>query len=75
MQATVRSFSTLTRSGSVFLDDGTVLAFSAEVFGASRLRMLRPGQRVTIRCAPDGTITALTLATFPLPTGEHPRPS
>ena len=43
MQATVRSFSALTRAGTVFLDDGTVLEFSGEVFGASRLRMLRPG--------------------------------
>jgi hypothetical protein len=74
MQATIRSFSTLTRSGSVFLDDGTVLGFSAEVFGASGLRMLRPGQRVRIRCGPDGAITALTLATFPLPREAGPRP-
>lgn len=72
MQATVRSFSALTRSGSVFLDDGTVLPFSAGAFDASRLRMLRPGQRVAIRRAPDGTITALTLATFPLPGERRP---
>jgi hypothetical protein len=74
MQATVRSFSTLTRSGSVFLDDGTVLEFSAEVFGASGLRLLRAGQRVRIRRGPDGSITALTLATLPLPTNGKRRP-
>jgi 2-phospho-L-lactate guanylyltransferase len=74
MQATVRSFSALTRSGSVFLDDGTVLEFSAGVFGASGLRMLRPGQRVRIRRGPDGAITALTLATFPWPRESGPRP-
>lgn len=75
VQATVRSFSALSRSGSVFLDDGTVLEFSAEVFAASRLRLLRPGQRVTIRRGPGGTITALTLATFGLPEEGHPRPA
>jgi hypothetical protein len=67
MQATVRSFDALTRSGSVFLDDGTVLAFGPDAFGASGLRLLRPGQRVTIRAGRDGVITALALPTLPLP--------
>ncbi len=74
MQATVRSFSALTRAGSVFLDDGTVLALPADVFEASGLRLLRPGQRVSIQCGADGDITALALATFPLPPGRDTIP-
>jgi hypothetical protein len=69
MQATVRSFDAPAHCGSVFLDDGAVLDFGADIFDASGLRLLRPGQRVTLRCGADGTITALTLATFPLPPG------
>jgi cold shock CspA family protein len=79
VQATVRSFDPATGSGTVFLDDGTVLEFSGAVFAASGLRLLRPGQRVAVRREPAGPVTALTLATFPLPgpeaTGpEPPRP-
>jgi cold shock CspA family protein len=66
MQATVRSFDAATGSGSVFLDDGTVVEFGPEAFAGSGLRLLRPGQRVAIRCDPGGAITGLTLATFPL---------
>jgi hypothetical protein len=65
LQATVRGFDAATRSGSVFLDDGTVLAFGADAFATSGLRLLRPGQRVAIDRAADGTIAHLTLATFP----------
>jgi 2-phospho-L-lactate guanylyltransferase len=67
VQATVRSFDAGTRCGSVFLDDGTVLEFGAGAFSASGLRLLRPGQRVSIRTGGDGAITALTLVTLPLP--------
>ena len=67
MQATVREFDPGSRSGSVFLDDGTVCEFGPEVFAASGLRLLRRGQRVAIRRGPSGAITALTLATLPLP--------
>ena len=70
MQATVRGFDPSDGSGSVFLDDGSVAGFGAEVFAASGLRLLRRGQRVTIRLGPSGAITALTLATFPLPAGR-----
>ena len=66
MQATVRGFDPATGSGSVFLDDGTVLGFGPAAFAGSCLRLLRPGQRVAIRCDPGGAITGLTLATFPL---------
>ena len=67
MQATVREFDPESRSGSVFLDDGTVREFGPEVFAASGLRLLRRGQRVAIRSGPSGAITALALATMPLP--------
>ena len=68
MQATVRSYDGGTRSGSVFTDDGTVLPFGADALSTSGLRLLRPGQRVQLRCDGDPPhITALTLATLPLP--------
>ena len=66
MQATVRSFDPAAGSGSVFLDDGTVVGFGPAAFAGSGLRLLRPGQRVGIGCDPGGAITGLTLATFPL---------
>ena len=77
MQATVRGFDPSDGSGSVFTDDGTVCQFGPEVFAASGLRLLRRGQRVAIRRGPSGAITALTLATFPLPadTGTQPGPA
>jgi hypothetical protein len=67
MQATVRGFDPVTGSGSVFLDDGTVLGFGPAAWAGSGLRLLRPGQRVAIGRDPDGAIVSLTLATFPLP--------
>ena len=67
MQATVRAFDATDGSGSVFFDDGTVGGFGPEVFAASGLRLLRRGQRVAIRRDPAGAITALNLATLPLP--------
>ena len=48
MQATVRSFDPAAGSGSVFLDDGTVVRFGPAAFAASGLRLLRPGQRVRL---------------------------
>ena len=73
MQATVREFDPGSRSGSVYLDDGTVREFGPEVFADSGLRLLRRGQRVAIRRGPAGMITALTLATLPLP-AQQPGP-
>jgi hypothetical protein len=67
VQGTVRGFDPASGSGSVFLDDGTVCEFAPEVFAASGLRLLRRGQRVAIRRGPSGAITALNLATLPLP--------
>jgi hypothetical protein len=74
MQATVRGFDPATRSGSVFLDDGTVRGFGSAAFAGSGLRLLRPGQRVAIGCDSGGAIVSLTLATFPLP-GTAGQPS
>ncbi|MFG2075864.1 hypothetical protein [Nonomuraea maritima] len=66
MQATVRSFDEATRSGTVFLDDGTVLAFGTAAFDAGPLRLLRTGQRVNLAMTGD-EITYVTLSTFPVP--------
>jgi hypothetical protein len=78
VQATVRGFDPATRSGTVFCDDGTVVAFGAAAFDASGLRLLRPGQRVTIGRDSGGAITSLALAGFPLPgyppAGSAPAP-
>lgn len=67
MQGTVRSFDPETRGGTVLLDDGTELPYDASAFEAGGLRLARIGQRVALRADPDGRITALTLATLPLP--------
>ncbi|MEY2475987.1 MAG: hypothetical protein QOG87_1302 [Actinomycetota bacterium] len=48
MQATVSAFDPDARSGRVLLDDGVELAFAAEALDGSRLRLLRPGQRVRL---------------------------
>jgi 2-phospho-L-lactate/phosphoenolpyruvate guanylyltransferase len=67
MQGTVRTFDPETRSGTVLLDDGTELPYDAAAFDAGTLRLARLGQRVRLRTDPAGRITALTLATLPLP--------
>jgi 2-phospho-L-lactate guanylyltransferase len=72
-QATVRDFDEATHSGTVLMDDGAALAFDGATFDRSGLRLLRPGQRVRIAVAPrdsssaEQQVTAVTLATFPLP--------
>ncbi len=67
MQATVRSFDEQTRSGTVLLDDGIEVPYDAEALAQSDVRLLRIGQRVTLRLQADGErVTALTLATLPL---------
>ncbi|WP_329085233.1 MULTISPECIES: hypothetical protein [unclassified Streptosporangium] len=66
MQATVRDFDPATRSGSVFLDDGTRIPFGTAAFDAGPLRLLRSGQRVNIVMDGDD-VTYVTLSTFPLP--------
>lgn len=48
MQATVSAFDPATRVGKVLLDDGVELPFPAEALSGTRLRLLRPGQRVRL---------------------------
>jgi cold shock CspA family protein len=66
-QGTVATFVPETGSGTVLLDDGTELAFDGNAFANSGLRMLRFGQRVTMRVV-DGRVEALTHISFPMPT-------
>jgi 2-phospho-L-lactate guanylyltransferase len=54
MQATVVTFDADQGNGSVVLDDGTSLPFSASAFEGSGLRFLRPGQRVSVVVAGAG---------------------
>lgn len=62
----MRIFDPETRSGSVFLDNGTEIPFGTAAFDAGPLRLLRSGQRVNIVMDGDD-ITYVTLSTFPLP--------
>ncbi|MFF9866853.1 MULTISPECIES: hypothetical protein [unclassified Streptomyces] len=67
MQATAYTYDPESRSGSVLLDDGTPVPFSAPAFDAGGLRLLRPGQRVRIETEGEGEsrrITLITLQTF-----------
>lgn len=54
MQATVHEYDDRNGHGSVLTDNGRLLPFSAEVFQASSLRLLRVGQRLNIEVGPDG---------------------
>ncbi|HEY5249286.1 MAG TPA: 2-phospho-L-lactate guanylyltransferase [Dermatophilaceae bacterium] len=56
MQASVHRYHIENGSGSVLLDDGREIPFDVTVMDASGLRMLRPGQRVSI----EMTATELT---------------
>jgi cold shock CspA family protein len=67
MQATVATYDPETGAGSVLLDDGVEVPFPAEALAGSRLRLLRPGQRVRVETAGDGAgirITALQILTL-----------
>jgi hypothetical protein len=48
MQANVHRYHDENHSGSVLLDDGREIPFDGNVFDASGLRQVRPGQRVSI---------------------------
>lgn len=64
MQATVRSFSHQTASGTVLLDDGVELPYDAEAFASSNLRHLRVGQRLTVvvtAAGPSWRVSAMSL--------------
>jgi cold shock CspA family protein len=64
MQGTVAAFDRETEAGRVLLDDGSPVSFTPDAFAAGGLRFLRPGQRVRLETATDGTVTLVTLATF-----------
>ena len=68
MQATVRAFDPMTRSGSVLLDDGIELPLDSTAFDAGGVRLLRVGQRVRIETADrkgEPTVTYVTIVTLP----------
>lgn len=66
----MRRHDSVTRSGSVLLDDGTELPYAAAAFSAGGVRTLRVGQRVRVRVAGAGAdmhVVFLTVATLPDP--------
>ena len=54
MQGSVHTFDEQTGAGSLLLDDGVEVTFTADVFGASALRHLRAGQRLSLDLGDDG---------------------
>ena len=56
-QGSVHTFDPATGAGSVLLDDGVEVPFSAAAFEAGGLRLLRPGQRLSLDRDEFGTIT------------------
>jgi 2-phospho-L-lactate/phosphoenolpyruvate guanylyltransferase len=62
VQATVSAFDETTRAGRVLLDDGVEVEFAAAALAGSRLRLLRPGQRVRLETHVAGrTVRILSL--------------
>jgi cold shock CspA family protein len=61
MQATVATFDPPTGSGLLLLDNGRELALPAEAFAASGLRLLRPGQRLTVTSDDSGRVVRVSL--------------
>jgi cold shock CspA family protein len=62
MQATVATFDPHTHEGTLLLDDGSKLAFGAEAFERSGLRLLRLGQRVVVDADASGTVARVGIA-------------
>ncbi|WP_433297122.1 cold-shock protein [Actinoplanes sp. CA-030573] len=61
MQGTIATFDPESRSGTLLLDDGTELAFDADAFQRSGLRLLRLGQRVEVETEATGTISRVAI--------------
>jgi cold shock CspA family protein len=61
MQGTIATYDPRTHAGTLLLDDGREVAFPAEAFERSGLRLLRLGQRVTIDSAADGTVLRVSM--------------
>ena len=77
MQATVHRFDPATHAGAVVTDDGVLVPFSGETFDASPLRLLRPGQRLTVTVSGSGTqlqVSGLALGTVGHAPGRPSRP-
>ncbi|MEO5711259.1 MAG: hypothetical protein ABIQ59_15735 [Nocardioidaceae bacterium] len=55
MQGTVSAFDADTHDGRVLLDDGLELRFTGAALVGSRLRLLRPGQRVRLETTGSGS--------------------
>ena len=62
MQGTIATFDPQTRAGTLLLDDGTELAFGADAFQRSGLRLLRLGQRVGVQTQVSGEVHRLGIA-------------
>jgi cold shock CspA family protein len=56
MQGTIATFDPRSRAGTLLLDDGSELAFGADAFQRSGLRLLRLGQRVEIETEVTGGV-------------------
>jgi 2-phospho-L-lactate guanylyltransferase len=54
VQGTISAFDDVTRDGRVLLDDGVELTFPASALDGTRLRFLRPGQRVRLETVGSG---------------------
>lgn len=77
MQATVHSFDQATRSGSVVTDDGELLPFAGSALDSSPMRLLRPGQRLTVTVTGSGrdaSVTGLALGTVGVVPDKPSRP-
>jgi 2-phospho-L-lactate guanylyltransferase len=61
VQATVATFDPAERTGTMLLDDGTQLNIPAAAFTVSGLRLLRPGQRLTVETDGTGQVTRVFL--------------
>jgi cold shock CspA family protein len=61
MQGTVGTFDAASGSGTLLLDDGSEVAIPAAAFAASGLRLLRPGQRLTVEADDEGRVTRVHL--------------
>ena len=60
MQATVSDYDPETGAGKVLLDDGVEVPFAAEALSGTRLRLLRPGQRVRLETTGTGATLRVT---------------
>ncbi|MEV6525419.1 cold-shock protein [Longispora sp. NPDC051575] len=65
MQGTVATWNAGDHSGTVLLDNGQELDFSAEAFEASGLRLLRLGQRLRLDTDEQGLVYRLAIPTMP----------